>query len=514
MRRLASRSLGSFDQTTARDGQGGRGLDCRSHLSRLARVDGVALSTSSRTERIRLAAVAYVVVVLFPLFVVLVGGRPERAFWVEFGVALGFIGLAMLGLQSVLTARFPRVSSSLGQDALLQFHRQTGLVAFGFVLAHPVILLLADSANWEFLDPRVNALRAIFLILVLFALPAIIVSSLWREQLRLPYEWWRLGHGALAMLIVLIGLVHIMRVQYYLESLWKQALWLTIGTASIGCVLYVRAITPLRVRRHPYTVSSVEEIAEHTWAVTVLPDGGRVLGFEAGQFAFLTIADTPFSLEEHPFSMASSPQRRDAVEFAVKELGDYTSRIGEVPPGSRAFVDGPYGSLKLPDDLPGLMLVAGGIGITPVISMLRSLRDSGSGIPVVLIYANQTQAQIAYRSELESIAAAIDLTVVHVLAEPPDGWDGATGMITEELLESHLPERDADQWWYVVCGPPPMMEAVEGSLVDLGVPIGRVESERFDIGSAGMIGKRGVGIRRLVIGLSFVMLGAATLFAW
>jgi predicted ferric reductase len=472
-------------------------------------------STSTRTERIRVAAVAYVVVVLTPLFAVLIGERQERAFWVEFGVALGFIGLAMLGLQSVLTARFPRVSSSLGQDALLQFHRQAGLVAFGFVLAHPVILLLADGDNWEFLDPRVNFLRAVFLILVLFALPAIIVTSLWREQLRLPYEWWRLGHGALAMLIVLIGLVHIMRVQYYLESLWKQTLWFVIGTASIGCVLYVRAITPLRVRRHPYTVSSVEEIADATWAVTAVPEGGTVLDFEAGQFAFLTIAGTPFSLEEHPFSMASSPHQRDAVEFAVKELGDYTSRIGEIPPGSRAFVDGPYGSLKLPaEQLPGLMLVAGGIGITPVISMLRSLRDQGSSARVVLIYANRNEDEIAYRSEIDSIADSIDLTVVHVLEDPPAEWQGQTGMITPELLQSHLPDHDADQWWYVVCGPPPMMEAVEQSLVDQGVPIARVESERFDIGSAGMIGRRGVGIRRLVIGLSFVMLGAAAVFAW
>jgi predicted ferric reductase len=233
---------------------------------------GVIASGMTRERRIKVASVGYAVIVLTPLFVVLVGpGRAERGFWVEFGVALGFIGLAMLGLQSVLTARFPRVSSSLGQDALLQFHRQAGIVAFAFVLAHPVILLLADGDNWEFLDPRVNFLRAAFLIIVLFALPAIIVTSLWREQLRLPYEWWRLGHGALAVLIVLIGLVHITRVQYYLSSLWKQALWLAIGSASIGCVLYVRALQPLRVRRRPYTVSSVEEVADRTWSVTVDP---------------------------------------------------------------------------------------------------------------------------------------------------------------------------------------------------------------------------------------------------
>jgi predicted ferric reductase len=470
----------------------------------------------TREGRIRVAAVGYAVIVLTPLFVVLVGpGRAERGFWVEFGVALGFIGLAMLGLQSVLTARFPRVSSSLGQDALLQFHRQAGIVAFGFVLAHPVILLMADGDNWEYLDLRVNFLRAAFLIIVLVALPAIIVTSLWREQLHLPYEWWRLAHGALAVLIVLIGLVHIMRVQYYLSSLWKQALWLLIGSASIGCVLYVRAIQPLRVRRRPHTVSSVEEIADRTWSVTVIPDDGEVFDFRAGQFAFVTIAGTPFSLEEHPFSLASSPHRREAVEFAVKELGDYTDRIGDIAPGSRAFVDGPYGSMQLPDDdPPGLVLIAGGIGITPIVSMLRALRDTGSQARIALVYANRTVDEIAYGDEIASMRDDLDLTLVHVLEDPPVDWEGATGMITPELLDDLVPDHEADRWWYVLCGPPPMMEAVEGALVDLGVPIGRIESERFDIGSAGMIGRRGVGIRRTVLALGAVMLAAAALFAW
>jgi predicted ferric reductase len=469
----------------------------------------------TREGRIRIAAVGYVVATLVPLFVVLIGPTaPERGFWIEFAVALGFIGLAMLGLQSVLTARFPRVSASLGQDALLQFHRQTGIVAFGLVLAHPVILILADSATWEFLDPRVNFLRAIFLIIVLFALPAIIITSLWRDQLRLPYEWWRLAHGLLAMLIVLIGLVHIMRVQHYLASGWKQALWVVIGTASIGCVLYVRAIKPLAVRRHPYTVTSVEPIADRTWALTAEPADGAALEFRAGQFAFLTVASTPFSLEQHPFSLASSARDRARVEFAIKELGDYTDRIGEIEVGSRAFVDGPYGSMQLPPgDVPGLMLVAGGIGITPVISMLRTLRDDRSQARVVLVYANRRPDEVAYDAELDAIAGDIDLTVVHVIEEPDAGWDGPSGLITTELLAGLLPAEGAERWWYVLCGPPPMMEAVEGSLVDLGVPLGRIESERFDIGAAGMVGRRAAGIRRLVLGLGAVMVAGAVLFA-
>ncbi|HSL57614.1 MAG TPA: ferric reductase-like transmembrane domain-containing protein [Acidimicrobiales bacterium] len=469
-----------------------------------------------RDARLWVAAGAYALVTLAPLFVIRIGTTvPQRGFWVEFAVALGFIGLAMLCLQAVLTARYPKVTVTLGQDAMLQFHRQAGLVGFGFVMFHPVILLATDGDYWEFLDPRVNFLRAIFLIIAVVALPAIIATSLWRDRLRIPYEWWRLGHGALAVLIVIIGLVHITRVSYYLESLWKQGLWLAIGVASIGSVAYVRVLTPVRSGRHPYSVAAVEPLARRTWRVRVEPDEStHPLDFDAGQFAFVTIADSPFSLEQHPFSVASSAREATHLEFAVKELGDFSATIGDVEPGQRVYVDGPYGSLALPrGDAPGVMFLAAGIGITPIISMLRTLRDDRSEMSAVLVCANERPDDIAYRDEIDAIAEVIDLTVVHVVEHPDADWSGETGRISRELVARALPA-DAARWHYVVCGPPPMMEAVEGALVDLGVPIERVESERFDIGAAGMVGRRGAGVRRRVLALGALLLVAAAAFAW
>jgi 3-phenylpropionate/trans-cinnamate dioxygenase ferredoxin reductase subunit len=461
-------------------------------------------------------ALLYTTVVLAPLFVILAGPQaPERGFWVEFGVALGFIGLAMLCLQSVLTARYPKLSGAVGQDTMLQFHRQTGLVAFGFVLAHPIVLILANSAYWDFLDPRVNFLRAIFLIFVVFALPALIVTSLWRETFRLPYQWWRLGHGALALMILVVGLVHITRVHYYLSDPWKQVVWIAIGTASIVSILYARALKPLRVRRHPYRVVDVSPAASRTWTLTLEPEHGRVLDFRAGQFAFLTLADTPFSLEQHPFSIASSAERRDRLEFAVKELGDYTATIGDTPVGQVGFVDGPYGSLRLPaDPTAGILMVAGGIGISPIMSMLRTLRDRGHDAPVVLVHAADQIDDLAYDAELEDLAHHLELEVVRVLRHPPDDWHGDRGLVDDALLGRHLTSDAAATWHVVLCGPPPMMDVAERAVRDRGVPLNRIHSERFDIGAAGAVGQRSIHVRRLVTGLGVVMLAGAALFAW
>jgi predicted ferric reductase len=468
--------------------------------------------------RLALFALAYVAVVMLPLAVILLDERSgERAFAIEFAVALGFIGLAMLGLQSVLSARYPRLSGAVGQENLLQFHRQAGLVAFAIIAVHPVILIAAEPDYWEFLDPRAGALRAVALWTVALALPALVATSLLREQLRIPYQWWRLTHAILAAVVVVIGIGHGLRVSYYLGEPWKRALWIALIGASVLSIAHVRLLKPWRLGRRPYRVAEVSEVADSQWSLTLVPERGEAIPFRAGQFAAVTIADSPFALDQHPFSIASSARRGDHLEFVVKELGDYTAHIGEVAVGSRAYVDGAYGSLRLPEHPrgPASLMIAGGIGITPIMSMVRTLRDAGSMRRIVLIYANQREEDIAFREELERMEAdtGFNLQVIQFLAEPPDGWTGETGFITDEALARYIPEDDPREGHYVICGPPPMMEIAERALMDRGVPLDRIESERFDIGAGGGIGPRQAQVRRLVVALGVVVVLAATGFA-
>ena len=151
----------------------------------------------------------YLLLAAAPMLVAYLGPLPEpRPFWVEFGVGLGFVGMGILGLQFLLTGRFRNVASSVGLDTMLQFHRQVGLIAFGFILAHPAILFATDPTYLAYLDPRVNLPRALALSGVLAVLVLLLVTTLWREQLRMSYEWWRTGHGVLALFVILIGLAH------------------------------------------------------------------------------------------------------------------------------------------------------------------------------------------------------------------------------------------------------------------------------------------------------------------
>ena len=164
----------------------------------------------------------------------------------------------------------------------------------------------------------------------------------------------------------------------------------------------------------------------------------------------------------------------------MKELGDFTGAMSDLEANKRAYVDGPFGRFTLEAHPgPGLVLIAGGVGIGPVMSILRTLRDAGSRTPIWLFDANDTRDDMVYEDDLEDLARALPLEVVHVLSDANGSWAGEQGHIDAALLDRHLPAERADLQ-YFVCGPPPMMAAVEEALDELGIPQRRVHHELFD----------------------------------
>lgn len=94
------------------------------------------------------------------------------------------------------------------------------------------------------------------------------------------------------------------------------------------------------------------------------------------------------------------------------------------------------------------------------------MRARGDRRPVALIFGNGTEAQIVYRDELERLAAGLDLTVTHVLGEPPAGWTGRTGWIDADNIAAALEGRAGTECWiYLMCGPPPMLDSAETALM-------------------------------------------------
>ena len=427
--------------------------------------------------------ILYLILTLAPLFLLLISPVPPgRGFWREFSVGLGFAGLAMLCLQFAITSRYKRMKAPYGSDIVYYFHRQISLVAFALVLAHPIILFIRDTSTISLLNlinapwrARAGVIGAICLLLV-------IVTSLWRQKLKIHYDEWRIGHGILATLAVALSMGHIIGVGNYVNVLWKRELWIGYGIFWVGLLAYTRIIKPWSELRRPYLVEEVSPERGNAWSLTIRPDGHRGISFQPGQFAWISIWNSPFADREHPFSFSSSAEKPEHLSFGIKELGDFTSKIGELQPGERVYLDGPHGafSIERHTDAPGYAFIAGGIGISPIMSMLRTLADRKDPRPLVLIYGYKTWEEGAFRETLDRLAEQLNLKVVHVIEKPPPDWDGEQGFVTAELLERHLP-KERDGWEYYICGPLPMMDAVERALGNLGVPMGKYHSERFNL---------------------------------
>jgi predicted ferric reductase len=424
--------------------------------------------------------IVYLLFILAPLFALLAGSHPTpRDFWTEFAVAIGYSGLAMMGLQFGLTARFRYVTEPWGEDVIYHFHRQVSLMAVGLVVAHPLILLAVQPelrAPSNFIGAP---LSAYFAVVSLFSLIALVVTALWRVRLNIKYETWHLSHIALAVVAITAGLAHMVASGFYLPDPWKRALWIGLTLFWIALLLYVRIVKPLFMLRRPYQVSEVRRERGDTSTLVMQPDGHPGFRFTPGQFGWLTLWSSPFKITGHPFSFSSSAEVADGrIEMTIRSLGDFTSAIAEVPVGQRVYLDGPYGAFTIGNPADMHVLIAGGVGITPMMSMIRTLADRSDKRPVILLYGSKDFESITFREELEAMEARLDLTVVHVLSDPPPSWKGEKGYIDAELLKRHLPPTYADHE-YFICGPGVMMDAVEKALGELNVPLSKYHSERY-----------------------------------
>jgi 3-phenylpropionate/trans-cinnamate dioxygenase ferredoxin reductase subunit len=425
----------------------------------------------------------YLAITLLPLLLLLIyPPSAGRGFWIDFSVALGFIALAMMALQFALTARIKAIESSYGIDIILQFHRYTSLIAFIMVLVHPGILFIVQPEMLQLLNLSVGPWRSRLAVLSTQAFIALVVTTIWRKQLKIPYEPWRASHSLLSMLALGLGFGHAVGVSHYLSLFWKTILWTAIISVSLWLMIYVRLVKPCLMTKKPYLVESITPERGNVWVLALRPQGHGGFCFQPGQFAWMTLNITPFSMREHPFSIASSSERPERLEFGIKAVGDFTSRIKDHLPGTKAYLDGPYGVFTSDryQDSAGFVLIAGGIGITPMMSMLVTAAERGDKRPFLLIYASNSWEEITYRETLEELKSPLNLTIVHVLRKVSSDWQGETGYVDKTLLERYIPEHRGTRH-YLICAASQMMDQVERALEELQVPITNIHLEHFNL---------------------------------
>lgn len=391
----------------------------------------------------------------------------------------GLLAAFLLPLQLILIGRVKWVESVFGLDKLSRLHRINGLVILGLIIAHPFLELYMNAKFNEtgfvaqyllFLGGGGDILFATLGFLILLGT---IIWSLTIIRKKLKYEWWYWVHVFNYLAIALIFLhIHEMteNSQYWIWPVF----WFGLYTFTAFNVLWFRFTRPvIKFHKHKFVISKVDDLGQ---ATSIYISGQKMDKFKitAGQFMIFRFLQPGFWTQAHPFSMSMAPNGRE-IRLTAKKLGDFTNELPKLKVGTKVLIDGPHGvfteKLITHDKL---LFIAGGIGITPIRSMLEALGSRYQD--KVLLYSNKTVAETVLGEEITSLSEQNNFSVINIYSnETVSGSEN--GFLDKAMLARLVPDlSDRDIF---LCGPPPMMIALRKAMIELGVPKSQIHFERF-----------------------------------
>jgi len=399
---------------------------------------------------------------------------------IEAGRLCGLLGVYLTLLQLLLIGRVSWIERSFGLDRLTIAHHVQGLLIIPLLGAHPLLLSMGygmESGNsflgqyrellaWDSVVPASVGMAL---------LTALVILSTSPLRKRLPYELWYLFHLGTYVALALSFAHQFKTGSDLIDSPLLMKFWYLLYIFSLGNLVLYHLFIPLFLSwRHQFRIVKIQPESADVVSIHI---GGRNLEkfrFEAGQFVFARFLSRGCIMESHPFSL-SLPPGKEILRLTIKKAGTYTSRVHTLKPGTRIILEGPLG-LFTPSvsSRPGILLLAGGIGITP----LRALAEefAGRGREVTLLYNSRRKGGIVFEKELEALKGT--LAISYIISDIPAPGD-EQGRIDAEKISRLVPDlTDRDIY---LCGPPAMMRVLVETLTSLGVKSKAIHYARFSL---------------------------------
>ncbi|MBN2038342.1 MAG: hypothetical protein JW768_16495, partial [Chitinispirillaceae bacterium] len=334
------------------------------------------------------------------------------------GMVLGIASFVWFSLTLIIAARIPMLDRLYGQDRVMVFHRVLAGLALGCAAGH-FIFKAVYSLDITMQKAFGGLALLLFGVVMVVASVVMVTGMLHRipffartravilRRYKIDYSGLKLFHNVTA-LAALFVVVHVNLAYSTLETVPRLAVINTWSAVAVGAYLYHTMVRVAVNRGRAGTITRVTPLSRDIVEVR-FSDAKRVLRrHRAGQFGYFRIIDKAVGFEEHPFTISSSPASLEG-SITVKNLGDYTAQLTKVRPGAQLVVDGPYGMFTPRQDGRPHVFIAGGIGITPFLSIVPYWDAQGIAQPTVLVWSCRSEQDMVHRDYFESCAKRHDL---------------------------------------------------------------------------------------------------------
>lgn len=390
------------------------------------------------------------------------------------GRLAGLAGMALFAWNVLLSARLKIYNKLfLGLDNTYRAHHIIGSTAFILLLIHPLAItyryfLSSPISAYEFIKPN---LASPFRLVGTVALAMMTVLMIITLYINVKYELFVMAQRLLG-LVLFIGGLHAIFVGG--SSLRGGVMSLTVYYAVLliaAAVVYIyRSVFHGNFAKyHRYKISKIINHDAGIYDLILSPADEKPLKFTPGQFAFIKTEEKGLLSQSHPFSMSSSPND-SFLRFSIKDLGDYTRELGSAKPGTIVKIDGGYGTFSNQVIKSKRQIwIAGGIGISPFLSMAHSLEE---GQEIDLYYSVKTKDEAVYLSELMRLPLKKPgLKILPYYADE-------SGFLSADYIFKN--SNSPDEAVFLICGPAALMNSLRKQLRNKNIPNRKIHTEEFN----------------------------------
>lgn len=389
----------------------------------------------------------------------MINGLTASSLFYGVGKLAGLIGFLFLSLLIISgdTARF--FDKFFGMDKIIKFQRKFSVVTFVFVLFHPIFFMLSTKQVLGFVVPNFSYVPMAFGIMAFYILVVIMIAS--QLYKRISYGVWQYIH-ILTYVLFFFSMFHALN--------WGSDAGLTSLKVMYGIIavciftgIFYRTYYKLKQRKNKFTVKIVKLETKDTFSL-VISAKNKFL-FKAGQFAFLRLNKERL-YARHPFTLSSAPSEKD-LQFTIKLSGRFTKIASELKKGEEIKIEGPFGKFTLEDTKKDVVFIAGGVGITPFLSLIKENMVKKKPNKITLIYGSRTTDDIIFKKEFDEMNQKW-FKRVHVLSLSKEkSEDCEIGFIDKELLKKYV--KNFDNKLFYICGPEILKNNAKKALHELGV---------------------------------------------